>query len=354
LDDIQRAAMSVGIVGTITTAKTGHNRFTKGSDNVSRHMNGTGIDISNLNGIDSSKATNATDGNPQFRELGTKLKDALVSMGYVWNTESGKDKAVLWQTNTGGNHFNHLHISNRAGVSTQEPTTSGTTSDNTTTTTPDVSGEQGKSEDLDVSGGAGAFARKLGGQILNAIGIKESFDVSSFGNNIQSIKGRVLIPKKSNSKIKSATSGKVIDIITNKSCVNQIVIESNEGYLEYCGITSPSVKTGDKVRVGDSLGTTNSNVTVTLYSRKKIKTNIELNNDENPKVEKPKNRDYLLVRGYHSLKKSNKEKEPETPKNKTEQPTNSLLVRGYRKLKKSFDTPKKLEENIERIKGLIK
>ena len=355
LDDIQNAAKSVGIVATITTAKTGHNQTVKGSSNVSRHMNGTGVDVAILDGIGADGATNANNGNAKFRELGFKLKDALVSMGYSWNIESGNDKAVLWQTNTGGNHYNHLHISNRSGETSDSPTTSvNTTSDNTTTTTPDVSGEQGKSEDLDVSGGAGAFARKLGGQILNAIGIKESFDVSSFGNNIQSIKGRVLIPKKSNSKIKSATSGKVIDIITNKSCVNQIVIESNEGYLEYCGITSPSVKTGDKVRVGDSLGTTNSNVTVTLYSRKKIKTNIELNNDENPKVEKPKNRDYLLVRGYHSLKKSNKEKEPETPKNKTEQPTNSLLVRGYRKLKKSFDTPKKLEENIERIKGLIK
>ena len=162
-----------------------------------------------------------------------------------------------------------------------------------------------------------------------------------------------MIPKKTNSKIKSPVSGVLVFINTSQSCVNQTVIEFNEGYLEYCGITNPSLKTGGKVRIGDSLGTTNSNVTVTLYSRKKNKTNIELNNDENPKVEKPKNRDSLLVKGYHNLKKSSKEKELELKKDKPEQPTNSLLVRGYRKLKKSFDTPKKLEENIERIKKLL-
>jgi LAS superfamily LD-carboxypeptidase LdcB len=121
LDDINAAAKSVGVVATITTAKTGHNRLTKGSKNVSRHMNGTGVDVAILDGIGSGKASNATNGLAKFRELGFKLKDALVSMGYTWNTESGKDKAVLWHTNTGGNHYNHLHISNRTGQSSSPP-----------------------------------------------------------------------------------------------------------------------------------------------------------------------------------------------------------------------------------------
>lgn len=121
LDDIQKAAKSVGIVATITTAKTGHNKNVKGTNRVSRHMDGTGIDISILNGKGSGGASNATNGNADFRSLGNKLKDALVSMGYTLNVESGNDKAVLWQTNTGGNHFNHLHISNRTGVSTKDP-----------------------------------------------------------------------------------------------------------------------------------------------------------------------------------------------------------------------------------------
>jgi len=124
LDDINTAAKSVDVIATITTAKTGHNRTTKGSNNVSRHMNGTGVDVAILNGKGADGATNATNGSAEFRELGFKMKDALVSMGYVWNTESGKDKAVLWQTNTGGNHFNHLHISNRTGITSSAPSSS--------------------------------------------------------------------------------------------------------------------------------------------------------------------------------------------------------------------------------------
>jgi hypothetical protein len=140
LDDINTAAKSVGIVATITTAKTGHNRTTKGSNNVSRHMNGTGVDVAILDGIGSGNASNATNGLAKFRELGFKLKDALVSMGYTWNTESGKDKAVLWHTNIGGNHYNHLHISNRTGQSSSPPsgipikTNTNTTTTNTTDT----------------------------------------------------------------------------------------------------------------------------------------------------------------------------------------------------------------------------
>lgn len=121
IDDINKAADSVGIKATITTAKTGHDRLTKGGKSVSRHMNGTGVDVAILNGIGSGRATNANNGNREFRELGDKLKNALVSMGYKWNVESGNDKAVLWQTNTGGNHYNHLHISNRVGASELPP-----------------------------------------------------------------------------------------------------------------------------------------------------------------------------------------------------------------------------------------
>lgn len=120
LDDLQKAAKSVGVVATITTAKTGHNYLTT-SKNVSRHNFGTAVDVSILDGIGAGGATNGSNGNAKFRELGDKLKNALVSMGYVWNTEVGNDKAVLWQTNTGGNHFNHLHISNKTGSSEKEP-----------------------------------------------------------------------------------------------------------------------------------------------------------------------------------------------------------------------------------------
>jgi hypothetical protein len=119
LDDIQQASSNVGIVTTITTAKSGHREKTK-SGYTSRHMSGAGVDIALLNGVGSGGASNSSNGSSEFRALGNKLKDSLVSMGYTWNSESGNPKAVLWQTDTGGNHYNHLHVSNNSGESSNE------------------------------------------------------------------------------------------------------------------------------------------------------------------------------------------------------------------------------------------
>jgi hypothetical protein len=119
LDDLEKAGKMTGIDITITTAKTGHGRMTK-TGNLSRHTTQTAVDIGLLNGIGSGRATNSKNGKAKFRELGNKLKDALVSLGYVWNTERGNQKAVLWQTNLGGNHYNHLHVSNNGNASKGE------------------------------------------------------------------------------------------------------------------------------------------------------------------------------------------------------------------------------------------
>ena len=107
LSDMNSAAVTLGIIATITTAITGHKAG-------SRHNpSGTGVDVAIIDNLGSGHATNSTNGNAQFRTKGTKFKNALVSLGYTWNKESGEVKAVLWQTNIGGNHFNHLHISSR-------------------------------------------------------------------------------------------------------------------------------------------------------------------------------------------------------------------------------------------------
>ena len=119
LDDLQKAASAADLTLTITTAKSGHSNNTV-SGRRSRHADRVAVDIAILDGMGAKGASNSKNGNPQFRELGNRLKDALVRLGYVWNTESGNDKAVLWQTNTGGNHFNHLHVSNKVGASDAE------------------------------------------------------------------------------------------------------------------------------------------------------------------------------------------------------------------------------------------
>jgi len=119
LQDLQKAGQIADVVLTITTAKSDHDYYVKGSKRKSRHMAQTAVDIAKLDGKGSGGATNSSNGKDEFREKGFKVKDALVSMGYTWNTESGNPKAVLWQTNTGGNHYNHLHVSNKTGESSE-------------------------------------------------------------------------------------------------------------------------------------------------------------------------------------------------------------------------------------------
>jgi peptidoglycan hydrolase-like protein with peptidoglycan-binding domain len=125
LDDLNKAASAAGLVATITTAKSGHDKLVKGGKSISRHMDGTGVDIAILDGTGAGGATNSTNGNDKFRELGNRMASALESLGYVRNVESGNPKAVLWQTNTGGNHFNHLHVSNKVGASELPATVTG-------------------------------------------------------------------------------------------------------------------------------------------------------------------------------------------------------------------------------------
>jgi len=120
LDDLQTAASKAGVTITITTAKSGHSNLTI-NGRASRHATNTAVDIAILDGVSAGGATNKTNGNSRFRELGDKLKNELVSLGYSLNAEGGNQKAVLWQTNTGGNHFNHLHVSNNEGVSGSSP-----------------------------------------------------------------------------------------------------------------------------------------------------------------------------------------------------------------------------------------
>ena len=116
LQDLQTAGKKANIVLKITSAKSDHSVNTK-DGNKSRHGFQTAVDIATLDGKSDYKASNSTNGDKEFRENGYKVKDVLVSMGYNWNAEKGHTKAVLWQTNTGGNHYNHLHVSNKTGQS---------------------------------------------------------------------------------------------------------------------------------------------------------------------------------------------------------------------------------------------
>ena len=314
LQDIQTAAKSAGLNVSVTTAITGHKKGT-------RHETGNAVDIAMING----KAVS-----PSNRADADKLVAALVSMGYNKNAEGPNNpKAVLTFGFPG--HDDHVHVSNTGGASTQEPsastgTTTGETTTQTTTTAP-----KGRS--------SREFVKTVGSSLLNAIGIQESFKPGSFGRNAKLMNGKVIIPRNLNQKIKSPISGEIVDVLSHTSCMNQIVIEFEDGYLEYCGITTPSDKLKKRVGVGTVLGSTTSNVTVTLYTHNKRKESIVFDSES---------------------KEKNKEKE-EDGKNKKDGDLSGksgysqLLIKGYRNVKNAFDkTPdKKVEENIKRIKGLL-
>jgi hypothetical protein len=313
LQDIQKAAQSAGLMVDVTTAVSGHDKGT-------RHESGNAVDIAMIN----NKAVSVSN-----RADADKLVNALISMGYVKNQESGNNKSVL--TFGVKDHDNHVHVG-YPGDKIQQPSTTGTTTgETTTTTTQPTTATKGRS--------SREFVKTVGSSLLNAIGIQESFKPGSFGRNAKLMNGKVIIPRNLNQKIKSPVSGEIVDVLSNTSCMNQIVIEFEDGYLEYCGITSPSDKLKKRVGVGTVLGTTTSNVTVTLYAHNKRKESIVFDSES---------------------QENNREKE-EDGKNKKDGDLSGksgyaqLLIKGYQNVKNAFDKnpDKKVEENIKRIKGLL-
>jgi hypothetical protein len=200
LQDVQTAAKKAGLNVDITTAISGHKK-----SKSERHPDGNAVDISIINGIGSGKATNATNGNQKFRELGNKLKDVLVSMGYVWNSEVGNPKAVLWQTDIGGNHYNHVHVSNTTSSPSDTSDTSNTSNTSNSSDTSNSSNTSNTSNTSDTSNDEylkkrEAFKQMFGKVISSAIGVNEnvknvdmiknkSYKKIKLEENIQRIKG---------------------------------------------------------------------------------------------------------------------------------------------------------------------
>jgi len=103
--DLAAERSNIGDV-QITYAKTGHDQHVKGSTAISRHWTGNAVDITQINGVKYRE-------NPQlFAILGWIFVEELKKLGYKFG-EGGSigQKSYLWQTMTGGNHFNHVHVS---------------------------------------------------------------------------------------------------------------------------------------------------------------------------------------------------------------------------------------------------
>lgn len=118
INDIIKALESINMSATITTGKSGHNKETI-YGTTSNHSVGDAVDIAVIGGVsDNGKHTIKNKGvcekcNKQFKINGDKLVDALKKLGYSYGESKSRDKAYLWWTDTGGNHYNHIHVSNR-------------------------------------------------------------------------------------------------------------------------------------------------------------------------------------------------------------------------------------------------
>lgn len=99
--------------------------------------------------------------------------------------------------------------------------------------------------------------------------INEGISENEFGVKAKISNNNVFIPKE-NSQIKSPVSGKIENYNSNVFCRNQTTVKfssnNNTFYLEYCGITSPTISKGSSVFKGTVLGTTNNDVKVNLLN----------------------------------------------------------------------------------------
>lgn len=91
----------------------------------------------------------------------------------------------------------------------------------------------------------------------------------TFGKDQKSRYGSITLPKDKNSKIRSAVEGIVVRGKYTPTCANQIVIQHDVDeknyYLQYCGITKPSVKQGQSISKGTLLGITENDVMIELF-----------------------------------------------------------------------------------------
>lgn len=210
----------------------------------------------------------------------------------------------------------------------------------------------------------------------------------SLGNNVIQSYDTVLIPASSNSRILSPVDGVIINSKYVRNCKNQITIqiENDLGFIQYCGISNPSVQDGDKIKVGQLLGKTADDVEVVLfdknYSRQKVKNDTFNNLKSKTKRDsddddlygrkiktKPEQTYYdpamsLLPSMFFDLFKDKVDPKTGNVEKRTGYATDqkqvdpwivNSLSKPFEKIGKKLGTNKssKLQENIERIKKLL-
>ena len=224
-----------------------------------------------------------------------------------------------------------------------------------------------------------AFIRQLVTPLHGVItkGITEEKVYSKLGNEISSKFGNIIIPSRGNTKIKSPINGVVNNYHSDRHCTNKISIEHSIDdklyYLQFCNISKPEIRDGKKVSKGDIIGSTSSDVTVSLYDKglnrlnlptmlnkeinKKEKSTNVISGTENKDEDNNNNYDKKEITYYDPLLPWLGKKIFDVGK-KIQDKMPSMTKGGEPKTKNFFNkygmSNKKVDENIERIKTLLK
>jgi hypothetical protein len=269
-----------------------------------------------------------------------------------------------------GQLVNPMDYLNKDGINLTGPVTTPSTNSGTAKSSSTLSSTIPNETSVGSSNPSGpkVFA-PLRGTIKSIEGLYES---RNLGKNTSDRYGRIIIPKEDNPKIKSPISGKINNRKFFSGCVNQITIEyDNNGtkYLQYCGISNPSLSTGDIVSIGDVLGNTDTDVEVTMYDHKwsripitheNVKTSDKESEKDNEKKKVSSEPEYYdpfmaaLLKAPLSLFQDKYDKDG----NRTEKRFGGVadkqqvdpFVLNF--LKDPFNR-KKVNENIERIKKML-
>ena len=180
LSDIETAAKRAGVTASVTTAVSGH-------DSGTRHETGNAVDIAMFNGQGFSSKDDA--GKKGIYTGIYNFIQELISMGYIYNSESGNDKAVLSFGFKG--HDDHVHVSRNSdggdnSVVTKTPDdktkTDTKTDSSVTTTTTTISKTNYGSSIYGVLGLDGKRLKATGDELWKAITAESTNDKTNLLN----------------------------------------------------------------------------------------------------------------------------------------------------------------------------
>ena len=115
ISDVIKALKIANISAEIHYSRDGHGKYTA-NGNISRHWAGNAVDLSFIDGVGNKGGAGSNKGlccpySEKFMSGGDKIVAALEKLGYSFG-EGGNVKGYLWRTDIGGNHWNHVHVSN--------------------------------------------------------------------------------------------------------------------------------------------------------------------------------------------------------------------------------------------------